>query len=221
MRHKPKEKICQECGTHFWGSPGKYYCDACAKKVRASRVVRERTCIDCGATFMGGPKALRCTACRKAKQLERQRQARKEGSKRPLGSTDKCVICGKEYIVEAPLQKYCSEECRLIGINHYNKHIKVRTSPEKTQQKRDIRANQLYVCKYCNRSFKPIILSGRKVPSHIYCSDYCMKEQKKIQDCIASMKYGQKRRLDRYIDKRNEYKVKIMKEPQDKKAKND
>lgn len=73
-----------------------------------------RSCRQCGIEFMGGPRAWYCPECR----LERKRAAdrkckqkiRQNGhSDRPLGSVDKCIACGKTYIVESARQKYCKD----------------------------------------------------------------------------------------------------------------
>ena len=74
-------------------------------------VVKPRTCRECGAVFDGGPRAWYCPACRLARQREADARRRAKGRKadRPLGSTDKCTVCGKEYVVKSSRQKYCPE----------------------------------------------------------------------------------------------------------------
>ena len=55
----------------------------------------------------------RCPKCVEAAEQERYRRYwDKGGTLRPMGSTDKCVLCGKEYTVRSSTQRYCSEECR-------------------------------------------------------------------------------------------------------------
>lgn len=46
--------------------------------------------------------------------LEKQRvyENKKGNRMRPIGSIDRCVICGSEYTVASGRQKYCSEACR-------------------------------------------------------------------------------------------------------------
>lgn len=109
------------------------------------------------------------------------------------------------------MQKYCSAKCRLIGLDSYNKRRKENIE-QKKRKKAEMRANQLYVCQYCKRPFAPVVLSGMKLASHLYCSDYCRKGEKKIQLCIADIKRGKSRDLQKYIDDRNQYREKVAQE---------
>lgn len=211
MPRRTHEKICQNCRKPFWGLADKYFCDDCSKKLRAERTSQEKICEDCGRSFIGGPKSFRCPDCQR-KIDDRRKQANKYyGAERPLGSTDRCIVCGKEYVVEGGLQKYCSAKCRLIGLDSYNKRRKENIE-QKKRKKAEMRANQLYVCQYCKRPFTPVVLSGMKLASHLYCSDYCRKGEKKIQLCIADIKRGKSRDLQKYIDDRNQYREKVAQE---------
>lgn len=82
-----------------------------------SNVVRPRICRQCGATFDGGPRAWYCPACRELRKREALTKYRKKGRKadRPLGSVDKCVRCGAEYVVKSARQKYCPD-CAYEGV---------------------------------------------------------------------------------------------------------
>lgn len=111
MRNRTK-RACQVCGKPFYGSTDCHYCPECAKIKRSDTVVKIRVCKDCGVEFFGGPRARRCPDCAYIAQQETSRRHKKSGSKRPLGSIDKCVICGAEYIVVSGRQKYCSDYCR-------------------------------------------------------------------------------------------------------------
>ena len=65
----------------------------------------------CGKEFNGGPRAFYCPDCRVIRTKEAQKRFRQgKTAKRKLGSVDKCELCGKEYIVTAGRQKYCSEK---------------------------------------------------------------------------------------------------------------
>lgn len=70
-----------------------------------------KTCIACGAGFSGGSTAKYCPVCRaeriRKKDAERY-QRKKAGKTRKLGTVDKCVLCGKRYIVNSAVQKYCT-----------------------------------------------------------------------------------------------------------------
>lgn len=73
-------------------------------------VVKDRTCRQCGALFQGGPRAWYCPSCRAERKKEATRRyKKKEHPDRPIGSVDKCVICGKEYTVNSARQKYCPD----------------------------------------------------------------------------------------------------------------
>ena len=73
-----------------------------------------RICRQCGASFKGGPRAWYCEPCRAERARERQRKASSKQI-RPLGSTDICIVCKKEYIVNGGMQKYCTD-CAPIQI---------------------------------------------------------------------------------------------------------
>lgn len=72
-------------------------------------VVKSRVCRQCGAIFDGGPRAWYCPACRaeRAREADRRRRAKGRKADRPLGSIDKCVRCGNDYVVKSSRQKYC------------------------------------------------------------------------------------------------------------------
>lgn len=66
-----------------------------------------RVCQSCGITFSGGPRAWYCPSCRDERRREQNREHKRKGSQRKLGSTDICQNCGGEYVVDSGLQKYC------------------------------------------------------------------------------------------------------------------
>ena len=102
-------KQCKYCGKPFVPSrQAQAVCEDCLAEAR-STTIRPRTCRACGTTFDGGPRAWYCPSCRAERQKESSRRARKEGTKRPLGSIDHCVICGKEYVVNSARQRYCPD----------------------------------------------------------------------------------------------------------------
>lgn len=103
-------KRCKKCGRDFESDkPGGYFCPECAKVALKENVFRARQCIDCGQTFMGYPKSKRCPSCRAAINRERDKQQKKNGPRRELGSIDYCQNCGGEYTVESGRQKYCKD----------------------------------------------------------------------------------------------------------------
>ena len=80
-------------------------------------VIKPRICRQCGTVFDGGPRAWYCPDCRVARKKASWTRFRSKGRKadRPIGSTDKCCRCGKEYTVKSARQKYCPE-CAYEGV---------------------------------------------------------------------------------------------------------
>ena len=75
-------------------------------------MISEKICINCGLPFKGGPRAYYCPGCRLERQRDQNRDfklRKKKGEYRKLGSADKCERCGKDYVVEAGLQRFCKE----------------------------------------------------------------------------------------------------------------
>lgn len=71
-----------------------------------------KKCVICGIEIIGQPLTKYCSKCRaeKIKENDREKYRRKvEGTARKLGTIDKCIICGKEYTVNAGRQKYCKK----------------------------------------------------------------------------------------------------------------
>jgi len=80
-------------------------------------VVKKRICRQCGKEFQGGPRAWYCPDCRAIRQREAHIRFQRKGkvADRPLGSVDRCLRCGKEYIVNSSRQKYCPK-CALDAV---------------------------------------------------------------------------------------------------------
>ena len=103
-----RTRKCQLCGKLF-RPDGQYvlYCPECRPKARAATVIRDRTCAICGAVFPGGPAAKYCPSCKIEPKRKRDREHKRRGTLRPIGSADICEKCGKEYTVTGGKQKYC------------------------------------------------------------------------------------------------------------------
>lgn len=71
--------------------------------------IYDRECRVCGKSFKGGPRAWYCPECRKERGRERSAKYRKNGYNRQIGSVDVCKNCGKEYVINSGLQKYCPD----------------------------------------------------------------------------------------------------------------
>ena len=80
-----------------------------------------KSCTMCGRLFKGGPRSFYCPSCRIIRERERAEKYRKNGYSRPLGSIDKCKLCGKDYIVNSGLQQYCKNCQRPHALEHDRK----------------------------------------------------------------------------------------------------
>lgn len=197
--HKTK-RACLVCGKPFYGSKDCHYCPVCARAKRLDTVVQIRTCQDCGVEFYGGPRARRCPDCAYKAQKETSKRHKKTGTKRPLGSIDKCAICGKEYTVVSGRQKYCSVACQRIGVLEWQREHKRGYSKVSGQdvKKQERRKQVQKICVYCLRAFVSHTSTNA-------CSDYCRKEHGKLLQCHADIRRGYKRNLDKYINERDKY----------------
>lgn len=204
MQHNKTKRACQVCGKPFCGSTDCYYCPPCAKAKKLDTVVKIRTCQDCGVEFYGGPRARRCSDCAYKAQQEASRRHKKSGTKRPLGSIDKCVICGKDYTVVSGRQKYCSDACQREGVLAWQRERKRGYNKASGQdiKKQNRRKQAQKICVYCFRTFS-------SNTSKSTCSDYCRKEQEKLAQCIADINRGCKRNLDKYINRRDKCRKKV------------
>lgn len=137
-----------------------------------------RICRECGKSFQGGPRAWYCPDCRKQREKARAARYRKDGYQRPLGSTDYCRHCGKPYIVQSGLQRYC-KECgeenhklvdRRQSLDYYRQH-KGTINPRRNERRRVPER----MCVICGKLFRP---RGRQ----IVCSEQCRREWRRASD---------------------------------------
>jgi len=203
MKYRTK-RACQECGKPFYGSTDCHYCLKCARVKKLDTVTKIRTCQDCGTEFYGGPRARRCPDCAYKARHETSKRHKRTGTIRPLGSVDRCVICGNEYIVVSGRQKYCSSACQRKGVLEWQRVHKRGYDKISGQdiKKTERRKRTKKICVYCLRTF----VSDK--PTNL-CSDYCRREQKKLTQCIADINRGYNRDYDKYINNRNLYRDKV------------
>ena len=197
---KRTQRACQVCGKPFYGSTDCHYCPECAKIKRSDTVVKIRICKDCGVEFFGGPRARRCPDCAYIAQQETSIRHKKSGTKRPLGSIDKCVICGAEYTVVSGRQKYCSAACQRKGVLEWQREHKRGYNKASGQDIKKIeRRRQVQkICVYCLRTFA-------SDKSTNLCSDHCRREQKRLREYAAMLNQGKKVDYDRLIKLREDY----------------
>lgn len=202
---KKTKNVCVVCGIEFYGGTSdSLYCPECARLKKLDTVVKIRICQDCGIEFYGGPRARRCPDCAYRAQQETSRRHKKTGTKRPMGSIDKCVVCGAEYTVTSGRQKYCSDACQRKGVLEWQREHKRGYNKASGQyvKKQERRKRVQKICVYCLRPF----VSDKSTNT---CSDYCRREQGKITKCIADINRGYNRDYDKYISMRNEYRDKV------------
>lgn len=199
-RKNRTKRACQVCGKPFYGDVDNFYCPECAKAKRLDTVVQIRTCWDCGIEFYGGPRAKRCPDCGYRAKQETSKQHKKHGTIRPLGSMDKCVICGKDYIVKSGRQKYCSEACQRKGVlawqREHKRGYQKASGQDVKRQKRRKQAQK--ICVYCLRTFTSNTSTN-------LCSEHCRKEQRRLSAYAAELNRGAKVDYARLLDLRERY----------------
>lgn len=198
------KKACQVCGKPFYGGSDCFYCPECARVKKLDTVVKIRTCQDCGIEFFGGPRAKHCPDCAYKAQQETVRRHKKTGTKRPIGSIDKCAICGKEYIVKSGRQKYCSDICMRKGVLAWQREHKKGYAKASGQdaKKMERRKEAQKICVYCLHTFNSNSQTN-------FCSDDCRKRQKRLVHDIWLQSHGRTNLADKYLKIRDEYREQI------------
>lgn len=185
------KRICKYCGKEYEGAPGSSACQECVAEHKKT-TLRDRICRQCRRTFLGGPRAWYCTECRAERRREADRRHRRNGTTRPIGSMDYCLICGGEYVVNSATQRYCqkcaSEAVRQKDRKQSIEWNRMNTTPEQRKSERKSAAAQIK-CVICGKVFIPTSRA-------IACSDECRRELKK-RDCASYEKNNR--------DYRNEY----------------
>ena len=144
--------------------------------VKGQSTLGDRVCKQCGITFLGGPRAWYCPGCRLERRRKRDVIRYHSGPVRHLGDTDKCVICGKGYIITGGLQKYCpdcaqtavAEKDRQKALEWYNEN-KAEYNPARNEKRR---VKQV-ACTVCGKLFD----CGGK-PTKV-CSSECKEKRRK------------------------------------------
>ena len=94
------------------------------------KIYNDKPCVDCGRVVRMHIKSKRCKACQAAANRRNntdQKRAKAMGKTRTLGATDRCVACGKTYIINSGRQKYCNacaiqvaqKNMRINGLKYY------------------------------------------------------------------------------------------------------
>lgn len=165
------QRICKYCGCIYAGKPGSSACPDCVKNLRSTSL-SVRVCKECGISFIGGPAAKYCPICRQQRKAIANRQCKRNGSKRPLGSIDLCEVCRQPYTVTGPRQKYCPD-CADAAIRDNDRQKSrewnaANTTPGGRRQLRQAHAAEIS-CAVCGKPFVPHDTS-------ITCSPACSVE---------------------------------------------
>lgn len=73
-------------------------------------VYHDKPCIDCGKNVRMHIKSKRCKECQEAANRRNDaahKRAKAKGHTRQIGANDLCTVCGKPYIINSGMQKYC------------------------------------------------------------------------------------------------------------------
>lgn len=180
--------------------------------VKGKSTLVDRVCKQCGITFLGGPRAWYCPGCRLERRRKRDVIRYHSGPVRHLGDTDKCVVCGADYIVTGGNQKYCpdcaqtavAEKDRQKALEWYNEN-KAEYNPARNEKRRVKQATCIVCGKLFDRNGKPTKL----------CSPECREIRKKQWTQNAYAKSREKIKLERALQEVPEAKAKkwILKSP--------
>lgn len=188
------ERKCKVCGAVF-APPTKhrYLCDECLHNKEHRSLARDVVCKQCGKTFRGGLRASYCPDCREVRQKEAARiyrERKRAGTVRQIGSTDICVDCGKEYIVEGGLQARC-KACAAIHDLEYSRETSREYSRSHNEEYSATKAHlrtDSHVCPVCGTAFT----AGSNKTK--YCSDACRKEARRAIQKQADAKRKPRRK---------------------------
>ncbi len=162
---------CKKCGTEFVPqTEDRYLCSECYAKTMSENAFRRVKCWTCGKEFDGRIRSRYCPDCAAERRRERDRQYRKTGTRRKLGSIDHCEICGAEYVVVSGRQRYCAT-CAEEEKKKYAAREKREWYDAGGKQRRDANRTRLKtdatVCPVCGKAFTAS-------PEHPhYCSRGC------------------------------------------------
>lgn len=160
-------------------------------------IYHDKPCMDCGKIVRMHIKSKRCKECQEAANRRNDavhRQAKARGHTRELGANDLCTVCGKPYIINSGMQKYCPS-CAPAATKAADSQATlawIRSAYGEDPAKRDARnakrrnnwESQPRRCIVCGAQYLP------QSPRRKTCSDKCQTEY-----------YGQRQR--EYDKKRN------------------
>jgi hypothetical protein len=149
-------------------------------------MIKTKQCADCGNSFVGFQNAKFCPDCGAGRRRQSAATLRKNGPKRPLGSIDKCAVCGAEYTVKGGLQKYC-DGCKAdaylaadkIGGLRYYAANSSQTNPLRNERRRTEEFRAMNSARRRKPPLKKCAWCGKDFPhggtSRITCSEECKR----------------------------------------------
>lgn len=191
-----RQHICKNCGKiYLTDKQDSTVCPACAAEIKKD-VLRAKVCAMCGKEFVGYPRSKYCAACRPIAQREANRRHRKNGTARPIGSTDACINCGKPYVVVSSRQRYCPD-CAKVVVPQNVKAAKRESRKERADEINAARAERRKdrrICAVCGKPF------SAPTPT-VTCSAECAAELKRQRQARADIKRG-KAKPERLLGKK-------------------
>lgn len=138
-----------------------------------------------------------CPGCRLERRREMDARRHRAGSARHLGDTDKCVVCGADYIVTGGNQRYCpdcapsavAEKDRQQSLEWYAEN-KAEYNPGRNEKRRI----KQVACTVCGKLFD----CGGK-PTKV-CSPECKEKRRKQWQREADAKRYPRKKQD--VEKR-------------------
>lgn len=173
------DRVCIKCHSRYDGTKWSTLCPACAAESKRN-VRRVRVCQTCGAEFVGMPKTKHCPDCmaeRRKQQAKAAAERKRTGQARKLGSIDNCIKCGKEYVVNGPTQKYCSECAPEAYLEIDRAQARQWIADNMDYEQRGIdrtAAVPIKTCPICGKEFRP-------TNATVTCSSECAAKYKILQ----------------------------------------
>ncbi len=180
-----RQHICKKCGKIYMEKKeDSWYCPDCAAE-SCRNVIRRKVCAMCGKEFDGYPRSKYCPECRIIARREADRRHRKNGTARPIGSTDLCENCGKPYTVNSARQRYCPD-CRKTmwaeNTRKYSREYNRQHAEELNAYKAEMRKDRR-VCAVCGKPFSSPVTT-------VTCSPECAAEQKRRIRAAVDVRRG-------------------------------
>lgn len=188
-------KTCEICGKPVPKGRRRYCSEDCMRKMEARRnkelrkdrpkwrAYRWLVCQDCGKKVWRPIKSIRCEGCQeeaRKKYAAEYRERKAAGRSRIIGEKYPCEACGKMYVLDGSLQRYC-QDCREENVTKNMRKLrrewnkKAYGTEEGKAKLVQMRSKQSFPivreCEQCGKKFETLTIS-------IYCSEECREKAK-------------------------------------------